>query len=160
MENKLSNQDKLKVFALYMNSNVIVEKSCYWLVHEKLIHKDTVKQLNTGMLDVVYRTFDDAEIKLLLTPLESIRDEHTVEVACLEFPMQRKEGNISDTDLAKHIKEEHLPDVNVDVILNYTTYQQLILWGYAVPLYFGLDHWANGKTAIELGIAIPTPSNK
>lgn len=26
----------------------------------------------------------------------------------------------------------------------------------AIPLYFGFGHWANGKTAIELGIAIPT----
>lgn len=26
----------------------------------------------------------------------------------------------------------------------------------AIPLYFGFGHWANGKTAIELGIAIPS----
>jgi hypothetical protein len=34
------------------------------------------------------------------------------------------------------------------------TFQQLIIWGYAVPLFFGVNHWPNGKTAIELGIAV------
>lgn len=33
-------------------------------------------------------------------------------------------------------------------------FQELIRLGYAVALHFGVDHWANGKTAIELGIAI------
>jgi len=28
--------------------------------------------------------------------------------------------------------------------------------GIAIPLYFGPGHWANGKTAIELGIAVPS----
>ncbi len=32
-------------------------------------------------------------------------------------------------------------------------YQYLMKQGYAVPLYFGPDHWANGKTALELEIA-------
>lgn len=40
----------------------------------------------------------------------------------------------------------------------YSAYQQLLKWGYSVPLWFGLDHWANGKTAIELGIAIEAPT--
>jgi hypothetical protein len=34
------------------------------------------------------------------------------------------------------------------------SFNQLILYGYAVPLWFGIGHWANGLTAIELGIAI------
>jgi hypothetical protein len=33
-------------------------------------------------------------------------------------------------------------------------FQYLISKGYAVPLWFGIDYWANGKTAIELNIAI------
>lgn len=38
-------------------------------------------------------------------------------------------------------------------------YQYLIFKGYAVPLWFGVNHWANGKTAIELGIAIDKTLN-
>jgi hypothetical protein len=33
-------------------------------------------------------------------------------------------------------------------------YQYLIQKGYDVPLFFGIDHWANGKTSIELGIGV------
>lgn len=38
--------------------------------------------------------------------------------------------------------------------LLWEAFQYLIKYGYAVPLYFGPDHPCNGKTAIELGIAI------
>lgn len=31
----LSNEEKAQVFAMYLGQDVIVEKSCYFLVHEK-----------------------------------------------------------------------------------------------------------------------------
>jgi hypothetical protein len=33
-------------------------------------------------------------------------------------------------------------------------YQYLIQQGYAVPLFYGVGHPMNGKTAIELGLAL------
>lgn len=41
----------------------------------------------------------------------------------------------------------------------YEAHQYLIQNGYNVPLFLGLDHWANGKTPIELGIAINNQPN-
>lgn len=38
-------------------------------------------------------------------------------------------------------------------------WQYLISKGYAVPLFFAPNHWANGKTAIELGLAIDKTLN-
>jgi hypothetical protein len=37
--------------------------------------------------------------------------------------------------------------------VNSDTRDYLISKLYAVPLWFGVNHWANGKTAFELGIA-------
>jgi len=57
--------------------------------------------------------------------------------------------------LNKQIHASELNDISeVYDIQNAYIYQDLIHKGYAVPIYFGPDHWANGKTAIELGIAI------
>jgi len=41
----------------------------------------------------------------------------------------------------------------IDHLNLWECYNQLVLWGYAVPLWFGIEHWANNKTAIELNIA-------
>lgn len=98
--------------------------------------------------------------KLLLTPLSEISDEHAIEVAKV-LGIDR----LTDTDM----------DIPISVIKskvksyfeNYglrklgfenssNIYQQLIIWRYAVPLFFGLNHWANSKTAIELSIALPS----
>jgi hypothetical protein len=38
--------------------------------------------------------------------------------------------------------------------LSYISFQYLISKRYAVPIWFGALHWANGRTAFELGIAI------
>lgn len=82
------------------------------------------------------------DLKLLLTPLELISDEDAIEVAkmCM-LP-----------DATKF----HTPEYGRTFLddFNWETYQYLISKGYAVPLFFVPSHWANGKTAIELGIAI------
>lgn len=36
----------------------------------------------------------------------------------------------------------------------YEQYTFLTQQGYSIPLFFGVNHWANSKNAIELGIAI------
>lgn len=41
---------------------------------------------------------------------------------------------------------------------SYIIHQHLIQKGYAVPLWFGINHWANGKDAFQLGIAIEKPA--
>lgn len=38
--------------------------------------------------------------------------------------------------------------------IHFETYRHLALLGVDVPHYFGYNHWANGKTATELGLAI------
>jgi hypothetical protein len=61
-----------------------------------------------------------------------------------------KNGDISqyifDLDTGSMVLCSNLNDILI--------WQQLIHWGYAVPLQIEPGHPANGKTAIELGIAI------
>jgi len=47
-----------------------------------------------------------------------------------------------------------LPGFKGHTQMNYDAYQYLISKGYAVPLFFEPNHWANGKNAIELRLAV------
>lgn len=87
------------------------------------------------------------EVQIILIPLSSISDEHAIEVARMWHGTLPKD----ETALSEYGKsivgiwEDSLPAA---------IHQYLIQQGYAVPLFFGLNHWASGKTAIELEIAI------
>ena len=116
-----------------------------------------------------YRT-----IKMLLTPLSSITDEHAIEIAFKNntlpenWQIFKVYSQAPETWCAVKYRRNYVEN---DLKLNedgyeyketYITFYQLYDWqfqyliqkGYAVPLFFGAGHWANGKTAIELGIAI------
>ena len=62
------------------------------------------------------------------------------------FWLNFKEGDLISVE---SITKGELQDLN-----NFTQISMLLKKNfYAVPIYFGLNHWANGKTAIELGLA-------
>ena len=89
-------------------------------------------------------------VRPVLTPLASITDEHAVEVAKLSFKVRYCENN---TPILHFVGREVLGS-DYKNVLKWEIREYLISKGYAVPLWFGLNHWANGKTAIELEIAI------
>lgn len=125
MENKLSNEEIEKVFHLYWgNTKAKVKETSPW------IYGDCEYCVRAGA-------------KLLLKPLSAITDEDAIEVAKLDL-------NIPTAETGKFIVDRINRLGGGD---NYTI-QYLISKGYAVPLFFGVNHWANGKTAIELGIAL------
>lgn len=100
-----------------------------------------------------YYNDKDYTAKLLLTPLDKISDEHAIEVAKITGSRF-----LTDHDLKicgeSIVKGRTWEFVDENIWGYFPIIQQLILWGYAVPLFFGLNHWANGKTAIQLEIAI------
>lgn len=88
-------------------------------------------------------------IKPVLIKLEDTTDKDAIDIAKIFHP-----------DVEQKHKPEYgkvrLKELNITMINCYTSwrlYQHLIKKGYAVPLWFDIDHWANGMTAIELGIA-------
>lgn len=102
------------------------------------------------------RTFYNfEETKILLTPLAAITEEDIMEIGKMrgldeEYFADRKTDAIGLTKLLfiEEIYKIKCSHSGLDI------YQYLISKGYAIPLWFGIDHWANSKTALELGIGI------
>jgi len=152
---KLTNEEIADVFALYnkqgarhvgfMGTGGTNDKMYYVL--DSVLNED-----NEG--DDV-KTFDDW--KLLLSRLEDITDEDADYIHRILGITENEAGyNTSVADVKKGIIENGLFALHLFDFYGGITevFQWLLKKGYAVPLFFGLAHWANGKTAIELGIAI------
>lgn len=95
---------------------------------------------------------DWGDIKLCLTPLSEITDEHAVEVGKMVMPFD--EAKAHSDYFMKIGKSWVKEDSNTMFDLQYDVYLYLISCGYAVPLFFAPNHWANGKPPLDLGIAI------
>lgn len=87
--------------------------------------------------------------RLALTPLSAISDEHAIEVGKLNI----SGDGFNYLAIGKSITH-WLEKYGKNRDVSFEIYQQLIQWGYAVPLFIESGHPDNGKTAIELGIAI------
>jgi hypothetical protein len=131
-------EEVAKVFALYLG--------CECRLEDGQVSDKTTMISADGCLMVDYNGIGDTEhdiecCQLILTPLSKITDEHKLAIYAMGY-----------TEVKKYMMEI-LPiyewkNTRAD------QHQQLIIWGYAVPLWFGINHWANGKTAIELKMAI------
>lgn len=147
MNNKLTNEEIARVFAVYYGQSVAASKNEDGKANGK------GAPVHNALALCVFGN-DVSNYVLLLTPLDKITDEDAIEVAniCHNYLAKRIQGKTGYSFLACNDSV-----INCGVIyhkLNSAAFQYLISKGYAVPLWFGIDHWANGKTAIELGIAI------
>ena len=125
--NKLTNEEKAKVFAMYLGCKIKCSKS-------------------GALADVCHphTCADYGHWQLVLTSLSEITDEHAI--ICWDI-----ENYVCSENDILHVS-------NILNEMSAKLFQYLTSKGYAVPLWFGIDHWANGKTAIELGLAIEKQS--
>lgn len=153
---ELTNEEIAKVFLMYGDSATWVAKrnNALWDDDEgqskTYITKNKSNSVATLLEYMGYRLYDHIyEFFLGLTPLSKISDEDAIEVAKIELrgedleyisPIQWGKESVQIRQRLRH--------------LYWDTYQYLISKSYDVPLFFAPNHWANGKTAIELGIAI------
>lgn len=155
MNNTLTNEEIARVFAMYLGCDFWL---CDNLEGNPVIEKVTsvvISEIEKG--DWLGRDDRPGEL-LLLTPLELISDEDAAEVSEVFFP----DGNIYDylhgmatgKAIVNSIKANRQTNTFYRHARVHDGFEYLKLKGYAVPLFFGINHWANGKTAIELGIAI------
>lgn len=156
----LTKEEIAKVFAMYMDAKVRVCLYGYTTninaISKGLISLDNSPTNNRPTAFVSQSVWG---IRLLLRPLSAITDEDAIEVAKLSLFTGNPEAYVK---VGKDIIER---------VINYKSYTHrrmvfcpeqylfLISKGYAVPLFFAPNHWANGKTAIELGIAIDNTLN-
>lgn len=173
--NKLTNEEIAKVFAMYLGCEIENKpytglppsEKDYFTVIGKLIY--CIPEKDERLVCVIQNKdaqgFDwddrshipDFDCKLLLTPLDKISDEDA-EMTARVLKIKSDEylaKSGEDWNRIKVVKRwietgRYMGEEFLDIF----AYQYLISKGYAVPLWFGVEHWANGKTAIELGIAI------
>lgn len=151
---KLSNEEIAKVYHLYANQLYL---QCY------NIEQRPVYEILTGsLIDDIEPDFENKRDLLLLTPLSEITDEHAVGVAEIVSDYWDKTLLTEKIFHGKRYAQRALfiPDGEAQeaslqlTIHGIYIYQYLISHGYAVPLFFAPNHWANGKTPLDLGIAI------
>ncbi len=154
MDNKLTNEEKAKIYAMYLGCRVTVKP------YDKEYHATLSGVFNDADILKVFAKTDGDSVpthyhtekhysKLLLKTLAAINDEDAI---FLQRAVSKDTEPINDFTAKvyiKYIKNNHWYFIN-----NAVCFQYLISKGYAVPLFFGVDNWANGKTAIDLGIAI------
>lgn len=174
-ERKLTNLEIARVFAMYLGCQMTYEDGMDDSIEKEestLMGITTTGVVNDENADESGEGFYSVEeCKLHLTPLPKISDEHAIEVAKIHnrkywvgpgasqfeidaiTPEMIRDNLVKEgRKLVQHYEAGHRWYEGGSLEWLYS-FQQLIMWGYAVPLYFGLNHWANGKTAIELNIA-------
>lgn len=153
---KLTNEEIARVFAMYFNSDIQLHEigESAFISRIESINRNNIlaKEYNF----ILKWSFQ--EVKLLLTPLSKITDEHAIELSVCCFPdgndYDYLHGAATGKAIVTTIKSGRQTNTFYPMARMYDCFQYLMQQGYAVPLFFGLNHWANGKTAIELGIAI------
>ncbi len=129
--NKLSIEEISKVFALYWGQK-------YQYKNEWGTYGDTVK---FGYHTATHMLLNPL---LHLMSLEDLSGEHIAQVEKME---------VENMDLALTVDESKDLIIARRFDLTFPTFMYLISLGYDMPLYFEPKHWANTKTAIELGLA-------
>ena len=179
MKQKLTNEEVAKVLTIYWGNPCqrIVSSSGLPSGDDDVINMnvDVFKQVTSG-------TITTWTYKLLLTPLSKISDEEVLELCKLYSPeiygdyrykkwYIEQDGTKSDTCNTVDVKRQsdtyyfQLDKIDGEMRLydeemidsasvNHYYHQWYFMNGFAIPLFFGIDHWANGKTAIQLGIAL------
>ena len=91
------------------------------------------------------------EVILSLIPLSKINGNDAIEVA----KISGYEGKKNMVQIGKEVVQDLLGNLQEYRSKNqFAITQYLLSKYYAIPLFFGIEHWANGKTAIELKIAV------
>jgi len=153
--NKLTNEEIAKVFLSYGlkaecritngNPNQVLFTKEFSTKNLTVSSKDSLRNF-AGGYNCGYN-----QVLLALTPLNKITDEHKDVLGKIYGGIR---GRIDDNFFQAIDSDGYVTHYTVITKeLPARMFQQFILWGYAVPLYFGPNHWANGKTAIQLNIA-------
>ena len=153
---KLTNEEIARVFAMYWGCPVEFSRMITGGGFKRVVENIN---LNYGIGQLMQRG-----PKLLLTPLDKISDEDATEVEIIYFgegQRQMDKQYIAKKTIERlysydYSNQHKRPIEHLEKAIY--VHQFLISKRYSVPLFFGSTHWANGKTALELNIAIETPN--
>lgn len=138
MKNELTTEEIVKVFAIYLGTK-------YKYTNEFGTY------VNDSFLGIHVRGHIKSGAVLLLKPLSSITEEDAIVVSNMKGFNQR---NGKGEDIRAWNGRVHVLNNELRFGLEIDVYMYLVSRGYSVPLFFSPGHWANGRDAITLGIAI------
>jgi len=169
MNEQLTAEQQTRIFALYL-SNM---SQTVWDVRDKKempLHGVTpfegMIQIESDFSGDSVDWWNTSTCKLLLRPLSAITDEDAIEAVKIliegsgltleESLAGMKDAGLSWGYIFKPFSDLKFATADNDVhpFVVHSCYQLLSQLGYAVPLFIAPNHPLNGKTAIELGLAI------
>jgi hypothetical protein len=162
----LTHDQVARVFSMYLGSKVFldetnlaepVDDNVFTLIG---VTTESILLQEVGVWYKLFVRFGFHSIvvpnKLLLKPLSAITDEDAIEFCNLFLTDEGSNGGKIET-----AKNEIRNSFNAGIFMcEWDTYQYLIQQGYAVPIFIAPNHPDNGKTALELGLAIDTTVTK
>ncbi len=145
---QLTQDEAVKVFAMYWGQAILRYES-----------DPELYQINRHNIDC-------KPMVLQLTKLDQITERHAVDLVKLRSDVyleitiddqwrNGKEYGFSFAFQYESSRRRRFQNVNW-TSLTPMQFQYLVQKGYALPIFFSIGHWANGKNAIELGLAIET----
>lgn len=152
---KLTNEEIAQAQGKYLFSD------CEWVTsyrdEKDILNWDEPRKKN--YYDLVKYIGRTDWIKPVLTPLSRITDEHKIELAKIIGGCDHlsDEGKISAIESLFCTNSLYNKQTNIPGVRFFYAQQYLLSKGYAVPLFFDINHWANNQDAIELGIATESP---
>ena len=138
---ELTNEQKARVFAMYWGCRAyrVVRKT------GELTERDDYSPVNPDLMEYINKSQSTWSYKLCLTPLSAISDEDAAGLGHISYGDPKL---MSWSEIGKGIVSDYLKR-GIDP--SPAEYIYLIEKGYAVPLW---NDGCNGRTAIELGLAI------
>ncbi len=167
MENKLTNSEIARVFAMYFGCQINANGKQLDFNHFKITDNYLMSFPRGYQMRGMPIDYPNLEIELkqdfvqlVLSPLSKISREHAKGIYEIFGITESEAGYDTSIEAIKNccIRDGFTALSLFDFYGNISqVFQYLTQQGYALPLFFSLNHWANGKTAIELGIAIEKP---
>lgn len=109
-----------------------------------------------------------AEPKLILKKLSSINRKDTIK--CIEIIYNKESDAMKSFKESVHgdyyqlfevLQKKHEKHVDsASPFIVYSVYELLRQMGYAIPMFFGPNHWANGMDAFDLNLAVLKKENE
>lgn len=158
--NNLTTTDLSRIFGERIGQEIFINREKHKIRKVDIDFDDVT--IGSQTVFVNDRRYD--AVKLLLTPLEKISDEHLIQLFTIDATYPRDADFIvyrnSFGNPVVSFGDSRYSKWSIDlrysslIKLSYKRYEYLKFLGYDVPMFFGINHTDNGKCLIDLGVAI------
>lgn len=150
---ELTTEQKARVFAMYIGQRVSTPGRSYHPSYNGIDKDGKAIMSPSTLADCHEGTFSYDDFKLHLKPLSAITDEDAEDFITIRGSINWK-GPQDKEAVRKFVLAAIGPPIEQGFGFHWETHSFLLQRGYAVPCFISPGHPDNGKTPIELGLAI------